>query len=282
MSKNQTIENFNELNIIGKVVSNPDFFDGFMSFQMFQESTNLSVKVVALDSTPVKMGQLVNVRGKLVFDTDDNQLVCGANVLFSVQGIPQNHAPKPVSFVETSNIETVKLPEPEEDIQVEINVEETDTDTTEAVEEQEVTVEIEEGTPVLSDEEDTSVEDSSAEAIDEVEDLSIEVSLPPLPSEIEKAKASTPDEVKKEDTPKEEPSKKEEPVSSEPEKGGFRLLKVSEQKETAQSQPEVKSPETTPIKEDSKPVSKKEEKPSQEESTNVTNDRSFSINDFNC
>lgn len=80
---------FNQLSIFGKVVEKPDFFDGLMSFPLFQEGTNLSLHVLCEADHDIKLGYTLDARGKLMFDPEDEELVLHASDVFIVEGTPK-------------------------------------------------------------------------------------------------------------------------------------------------------------------------------------------------
>lgn len=76
--------NFNHLSVFGKVVDKPDFFEGLMSFKVFQEGTNLFMNVLCEEDESIKLGYTLDVRGKLMFDVDEQELILHATEIFVV------------------------------------------------------------------------------------------------------------------------------------------------------------------------------------------------------
>lgn len=76
--------NFNQFAVFGKVTGKPDFFDGLMSFPVFQEGTNLFMNVLCEENRSIKLGYTLDLRGKLMFDTDEEELILHATDIFVV------------------------------------------------------------------------------------------------------------------------------------------------------------------------------------------------------
>lgn len=105
----ETRSNFNNLSIYGKVVGKPEYFDGIMAFTLYQEDNNLSMQVVYEKELPLKQGEIVDVRGKLSFDAEDEILILHAQAIIQVERAPKVFS-KPVkteqSIVEDTPTET--------------------------------------------------------------------------------------------------------------------------------------------------------------------------------
>lgn len=76
--------NFNQLSVFGKVTGKPEFFDGLMSFPVFQEGTNLFMNVLCEENRAIKLGHTLDLRGKLMFDAEDEELILHATDVFVV------------------------------------------------------------------------------------------------------------------------------------------------------------------------------------------------------
>jgi hypothetical protein len=100
----ETRENFNNLSIYGKVVGKPEYFDGIMSFSLYQEGNNLFMHVVSTKEVSIKQGQILDVRGKLTFDAEDEVLILQANTIIPVEQAPK-HSPESVKKKEQSVIQ---------------------------------------------------------------------------------------------------------------------------------------------------------------------------------
>lgn len=85
----ETRSNYNNLSIYGKVVGKPEYFDGMMAFSLYQEDNNLSMHVVYEKELLLKQGEIVDVRGKLSFDAEDEILILHAQTIIAVERAPK-------------------------------------------------------------------------------------------------------------------------------------------------------------------------------------------------
>lgn len=224
----ETRSNYNNLSIYGKVVGKPEYFDDMMAFTLYQEDNNLSMHVVSEKVLILKQGEIVDVRGKLSFDAEDEILILHAQTIIPVASAPKVFT-KPIKSEQTITADTIKEtpaepPVMESDMDVELIVSpDTATQTEDKVqstESVEAVKEVAESTPVTPPQ--TTVEPEPIKEEQSFRLFKVSDDAPPEKPTLAAEVETTPTPV----TPEPTPVVKEEEAPSpsvEPEPEGYSL-----------------------------------------------------------
>lgn len=247
MTVTRTELTYNDLSIVGKVVSTPTFEGNEMIvFQLFQESSNISIKVVSVGEIPkIVLGDALLIKGKLAYDKRDQELVMGASIIL------------PLREDESERVRTIASS--------------TDVDPSTNGENSQPVVD---ETPI------------SGDSLDDIVSLSVEPTSKASGQELKQTVDSTPSQVEESSVPQDEVSSVEDVQPPKTVVSTF-LKVSSPTKPSKEEQPERETPvqvkDEGPAKPEpeSSPVSKESE-PEPVISPQSERTSRFNIDDFNC